>query len=68
MRFSEAMEPPKDQVLSYGPRECVVVKSRPEDVTPERLERHRKLMEMAKASFPNGVPDPYTVVDSISKD
>lgn len=45
-----------------------MAKSSPEETTPARLERRRKLMEMAKASFPDGVPDPYTLIDSFSKD
>jgi len=66
--LQQAMESPKDQGLSPGPREFVMAKSSPEETTPARLERRRKLMEMAKASFPDGVPDPYTLIDSFSKD
>ena len=45
-----------------------MVKTSPEQAAPARVERRRKLMEMAKASFPNGPPKPFTLVDSMSQD
>jgi hypothetical protein len=34
----------------------------PEFFTPARRERRRKLLELAKASFPDGMPLPYTTI------
>ena len=65
MEMTKASDPPEGQHLppASGSRNLkfVMVKSSPEEVTPAALERRRKLMEMTKASFPNGVPDPFTI-------
>jgi hypothetical protein len=45
------MEPSEDQDLPPGPR-VFVMESSPEVIT--QRQRHRKFMEMAKASSPNG--------------
>jgi hypothetical protein len=48
--------------------ESVMIKPDPESVTPARLERRRKMVDRAKAAFPNGVPDPYTTLDLESRE
>jgi hypothetical protein len=56
------MESIENRHFPFGPMESFLVKKSPEEVTPAFRERHRKLMEMAIASFPNGVPDPFASV------
>jgi len=63
-----SMESPKDQGLPTMPKEFVMIEPSPESVSPARREKRRKMVELAKAAFPDGVPSPYTVLDSLSGD
>jgi len=53
-QITPAQQPSED--LRFPPEPRVVITS-PEQIT--RFQERRKLLEMAKASFPNGVPDRY---------
>ncbi|KAF5375914.1 hypothetical protein D9615_008182 [Tricholomella constricta] len=64
--LQSSMEPCKASGLPTMPKDFVMIKPNPESVTPERLERRRKMLELAKATFPNGVPLPYTILSSHS--
>jgi len=58
------MESPKDQGLPTMSKEFVMIEPSPESVSPARRAKRRKMVELAKAAFPDGVPSPYTVLDS----
>ena len=62
------MESPKGQGLPTMPKEFVMIKPTPESVSPARREKRRKMVDPAKATFPDGVPSPYTVLDSLSRE
>ena len=60
LRFSvPSMESPKDQGLPTMSKEFVMVEPSLEFIGPARRERRCKMMELAKAAFPEGVPSPY---------
>jgi hypothetical protein len=40
----------------------------PEFYSPARRERRQKLLKLAEASFPDGVPSPYAVLPSRSRE
>jgi hypothetical protein len=50
------------------PKEFIMIEPSPESISPARREKRRKMVELAKAAFPDGVPSPYTVLDSLSRD
>ena len=60
------MESPKDQGLPTMSKEFVMIEPSLESVSPARRAKRRKMVELAKAAFPDGVPSPYTVLDSLS--
>ncbi|KAF5375954.1 hypothetical protein D9615_008155 [Tricholomella constricta] len=65
--LQSSMEPCKDKGLPTMPKDFVMIKPNPESVTPKRLEQRRKMLELTKAAFPNGVPLPYTIFSSTPK-
>lgn len=67
-RFSVSMESPKDQGLPTMPKEFIMIEPSPESISPAHCEKRHKMVELAKAAFPDGVPSPYTVLDSLSRD
>ena len=60
------MESPKDQGLPTMSKEFVTIEPSLESVSPARRAKRRKMVELAKAAFPDGVPSPYIVLDSLS--
>lgn len=54
-RFSVSMEGPKDQGLPTMPKEFIMIEPSPESVSPARREKRHKMVELAKATFPDGV-------------
>lgn len=63
-----AKERPKDQVFPSAPSKSIMFDPGPEFYSPARRERRQKLLKLAEASFPDGVPSPYAVLPLCSRE
>jgi len=63
-----AKERPKDQGFPSAPSEFIMFDPGPEFYSPARRGRRQTLLKLAEASFPDGVPSPYAVLPSRSRE
>jgi hypothetical protein len=57
----------KDQGCPNQPSQFNTTRPGPDFFDPVRVEKRRKLRELMKADFPNGIPQPYVVINAQSR-